>query len=110
MYEVSSTPPDCRIYCSVPQICPAPSFAILAFVQNTEAYTRDATISLSITPSFPVKHDLIVGGGWGQARDGEMLPTIAVGLRALALRGKEAGRFREVAGMSIVDAGGPCSR
>ena len=39
-----------------------------------------------------------------------MLPTLAVGLRALALRGEEAGHFREVAGMSIVDAGGLCSR
>ena len=28
-------------------------------------YTRDATTSLTITPSLPVKHDLIVGGGWG---------------------------------------------
>ena len=26
----------------------------------------DATISLAITPSLQVKHDLIVGGGWGQ--------------------------------------------
>ena len=28
-------------------------------------YTLDATISLAITSSLPVKHDLIVGGGWG---------------------------------------------
>ena len=26
---------------------------------------RDVTISLAITSSLPVKHDLIVGGGWG---------------------------------------------
>jgi len=39
-----------------------------------------------------------------------MLPTLAVGWRASALRGEEAGHFREVAGMSIVDAGGPCSQ
>ena len=50
-------------------------FATLASVQNAGgggggggggAYTRDATISLAITPSLPVpvKHDLIVGGGW----------------------------------------------
>ena len=58
----------------------APPFAILALVQHTGwAYTRDATISLAITPSLPVKNDLIVGGGWGQAQDGEMLPTLAVG-------------------------------
>ena len=42
------------------------------------AYTWDATIFLAITPSLPVKHDLIVYGG-GQARGGEMLPTLAVG-------------------------------
>ena len=65
-----------------------------------------------ITPSIPVKHDLIVGGGtgWGQARDREMLPTLAVSWWASALRGEEAGRFCKVAGVSIVDAGGPCLR
>ena len=53
------------IYRSVPQI--RPPFAILALVQNTGegGYTWDATISLAITPSLPVKHDLIVDGGWG---------------------------------------------
>ena len=59
-------------------------FVTLASVQNTGgAYTRDAMISLAITPSLPVlvKHDLIVGGGvgakceaspragWGDAHD-----------------------------------------
>ena len=39
-----------------------------------------------------------------------MLPTLVVGWRASALRGKEAGRFREVAGVSFVTAGGPRSR
>ena len=51
---------------------PPPPFAILALVQNAGgggAYTWDATISLAIMPSLPVKHDLIVGGGWGQAQD-----------------------------------------
>ena len=58
---------------------------------------------------------MIVMGGWGpsaerlRARDGEMLTTLAVGWRALESRSEEAGRFREVAGVSIVDAGGPCS-
>ena len=47
----------------------APPFAILALVQNAGgAYTRDATISLAITPSLPgMKLILSVGGG-GQAR------------------------------------------
>ena len=35
-----------------------------------------------------------------------MLPTVAVGWRASALRGEEAGRFYKVAGVSIVAAGG----
>ena len=34
-----------------------------------------------------------------------MLPTLALDWLASALRGKKAGRFHEVAGMSIVDAG-----
>ena len=39
-----------------------------------------------------------------------MFPTLPVGKRASALRGEEAGRFREVAGVSIVDAGGSRSQ
>ena len=46
------------------------------------AYTRDATIFLAITPSFPIKHDSIIElllsmGSGGQARG--MLPTLEVG-------------------------------
>ena len=93
---------------------PPPPFATLGIVQNARgAYTRDATISLAITPSLPVllKHNLIVGGGWGlsvrhrRARGREMLLTLQVGYRASALRGKEAELLREVTGVSIVDAG-----
>ena len=41
----------------------APPFATLALVENAGgAYTQDATISLAIRPSLPVKLDLIVGG------------------------------------------------
>ena len=39
-----------------------------------------------------------------------MLPTLAVGWRVSELRGEEAGRFCEVAGVSIVATGGPRSR
>ena len=46
---------------------------------------------------------MLVEGRGG--RGGEMLPTLAGGWRASALRGEEAGRFREVAGVSIVAAG-----
>ena len=45
-----------------------------------------------------------------RTRGGEMLPTLAVAWRASELRGEEAGRFREVAGVSIVAADGPRSR
>ena len=42
----------------------APPVATLASAQNARgAFARDATISLAITPSLPVKYDLIVGGG-----------------------------------------------
>ena len=44
---------------------PPPPFATIASVQNAGgAYTRDATISLVITPPLlvPIKHDLIVSG------------------------------------------------
>ena len=56
-----------------------------------------------------VKHDLTVDGGWGQSRGREMLPTLVVGWQASALRGEGAGRFLKVAGVSIIDAGGPHS-
>ena len=39
-----------------------------------------------------------------------MLPTLAGGWRASALRGEKAGCFREVACVSIVAAGSPRSR
>ena len=73
---------------------------------------RDATISLAITPPLPVqiKHDLIVVGGEGQARGGEMFLTLQVGWQALTLRAEEAGHFRKVAGVSIVDTGGSRSQ
>ena len=38
-----------------------------------------------------------------------MLPTLVVGWRASAVRGEEAGCFREVAGMSIIAVGSPHS-
>ena len=41
-------------------------------------------------------------GGERRTRGREMLLTLAVGWRASALRGGEAGRFRKVAGVSIV--------
>ena len=64
----------------------APPFATLALVQNVGgAYTRDATISLAITPSLPIKHDSLGGEGGRpstrrrRTRGGEMLPTLVVG-------------------------------
>ena len=43
-----------------------------------------------------------------RTRGGDMLPMLAVGWQASALRGDEARRFREVTCVSIVAAGGPC--
>ena len=40
---------------------------------------------------------------------GEMLLTLAVGWRASAVRGEEAGHFRKVVGVSIIVVGSPCS-
>ena len=54
------------MYRSVPQICP-PFCNLSLSTKRRGAYTQDVTISLAITPSLPVpvKHDLIVSGGWG---------------------------------------------
>ena len=56
------------IYSGVPQIHPPPPFATLASVQNAGGglyvgrndFSRDYALLL-----VPLKHDLIVGGGWG---------------------------------------------
>ena len=45
-----------------------------------------------------------------RVQGGEILLMPVLGRRASALRGEKAGRFHEVAGVSIVDVGGPCSR
>ena len=65
-------------YLSVLQIRPPFCNLSLSTKRRGGAYTRDATIFLMITPSLPVKHDLIVGGGWSQVQDREMLPTLVV--------------------------------
>ena len=87
---------------SVPQICPP----FCNLVQNAGgAYMRDATISLTITPSLPGMKSLSVGGG-DQAQG--ITHDASGRLTALVLRSEEAGRLRKVAGVSIVDAGGLC--
>ena len=54
-----------------------PPFATLALVQNAGgAYTRDATISLAITPSLPIKHDPIVICQWGVEAKREASPCM----------------------------------
>ena len=69
----------------------------------------------AITPSLLVKHDLIVSGGWGPSeaspstRQRDTLDASGR-LTSFKLKGEEAGCFREVAGVSIVDAGGLCSQ
>ena len=42
-----------------------------------------------------------------KVRHGELFPTLAVSCRASVVKGKEAGRFHEVAGVSIVAAACP---
>ena len=44
-----------------------------------------------------------------KARGGELFPTLAVSCQASVVRGEEVGRFREVAGVSIVAAECPRS-
>ena len=45
--------------------------------------------SLAITPSLPVKHDLIVGGGWGPSVRRRNAPdAIAVGLTSFSVEGR----------------------
>ena len=52
---------------------------------------RYATISLMITPSLPVKHDLIVGGGWGPSARQRDAPNASERLTSSALRAREEG-------------------
>ena len=52
------------LYHSVPQTR-SPFCNLSLSTKRRGAYTWDVTISLTITPSLPVKHDLIIGGGWG---------------------------------------------
>ena len=73
-------------------------FAILALVQNAGggggggAYTRDVTISLAITPSLPVpvKHDLIVGGGWGPSARRTDAPDATGRLTSFSVEGQRS--------------------
>ena len=70
-------------------------FAILALVQNAGgggAYTRDATISLAITPSLPVpvKHDLIVGGVWGPSARRTDAPDATGRLTSFSVEGQRS--------------------
>ena len=77
------------IYRSVPQI--RPPFATLASVQNAGgACTRDATISLAITPPPPsdIKHDFIVGGGQGPSARRKDAPDAAGRLKSFNVEGR----------------------
>ena len=96
---------------------PPPPLSTLALVQNARGslytgynnFARDYTL-----PSGKAWPHCQWGVGPSarhrQTQGREMLLTLLVGWRALALRGEEAGRFCKVTGMSIVDAGGSCLR
>ena len=86
---------------------PLQSYSLSINVEG--AYTQDATIPLAITPSLPVKDDLIVGGGWGPSARWRDAPDTSERVTSFSVEGEGGGHFRKVAGMSIVDAGGPCS-
>ena len=69
----------------------APPFATLASVQNAGgAYTQDATISLVIMPSLPVpvKHGLIVDGGWGPSARQRDAPDASGKLTSFSIEGR----------------------
>ena len=77
------------MYRSVPQM--RPPFATLALVQNAGgAYMQDATIYLMITPSLPVKHDLIVSGGWGPSATRRDAPDTSGRLTSFSIEGQES--------------------
>ena len=61
----------------------------------------DATFSLVTRPPLPLDREPDCVGVSTRGEGGGPNPK---------LKGEEAGRFREVAGMSIVAAGGPCLR
>ena len=49
---------------------------------------QDATISLAITPSLLVKHDLIVGEGWGPSARQRDSPNITGRLMSFSVDGQ----------------------
>ena len=52
---------------------------------------RDATISLAIMPSIPVKHDLVVGRGWGPSMRRRDALDASGRLMSVSIEGEEAG-------------------
>ena len=62
----------CSYVCTVVSCKYAPPFCNLSLSikrkgvggRGGEAYMRDVPISLVITPSLPIKHNVIFGGGW----------------------------------------------
>ena len=65
-----------------------PPFCNLSLsTKHRGAYRRDATISLAIMPSHPIKHDLIVGGGWGASARWRDAPDASGRLRSFSIEG-----------------------
>ena len=78
-------------YHCVPQI--RPHFCNLSLSTKCRgAYTRDATISLAITPSLPIKHDpnVIVGGRWRPSTRQRDAPNASGRLTSFSVEGRES--------------------
>ena len=58
-------------------------------------------------PSLPGMKSLSVGG-WGPSARWRNAPNASGRLTSFSVEGEGGGHFSEVAGTSIVDAGGPC--
>ena len=58
------------------------------------AYTRDATISLTITSSLLVKHELIVGGEWGPSARQRDAPDASGRLTSFSVEGQGSRALR----------------
>ena len=107
--------PAWRVVCTVVSRKYTPAYCNLSLSTKRRggAYMWDATISLTIPPSLPGIKSLLVGGGdqaWGIAeRERKDADNASGRLKSFSVEERGSRALRKVAGVSIVDAGGPCS-